>query len=91
MIIESGNTVTTRTSNEHGIAGKDSTIVAIFEEIADTVLCVAGSMEGFDFNALADGESIAVAWGLGDFVAVFAADDRDLIGFELVNVYERRK
>lgn len=39
-------------------------------------------MEGLDVD-VAYGKHFAVAWGLGDLVAVLTADDRHLIRFEL--------
>lgn len=41
-------------------------------------------MEGFDVDVLAYGECLLVFGDFGYFGAVFAADDRDRVGFELV-------
>ena len=74
------------TANEECVAGKDSTVVAVFEQEADAVLGVARCVQGFHFNVLADGESFAVAWSGGDLVAVFAANDGKRVALEEFDV-----
>jgi len=48
-------------------------------------------MEGFDVNVLAYGECLLVFGDFGHFGAVFAADDRDGVGFELVVIVSMRR
>lgn len=64
-------------SDEEGVAGEYDAIVGccVFEEKADAVLGMAGRVKSFDFDALADGECVAVGRGLGDLGTVFASDD----------------
>jgi hypothetical protein len=54
---------TAASADEESITGKDSAIVAIFHEVADAVLGVAGSVQGFDFDGT-DVESGVVRRGL---------------------------
>lgn len=70
------------TANEECVAGKDSTVVAVFEQEADAVLGVARCVQGFYLDVLADSEGLAVARGSGDLVAVLATDDRKGIALE---------
>lgn len=70
------------TANEKRVASEHSTVISIFEEEANTVLCVARSVQSFDLDVLTDSESFAVGRGGGDFFAVFAADDGERVAFE---------
>jgi hypothetical protein len=45
---------------------------------------MARRVESLNLDSVANGESLAVAWSLGHFAAVFAADYGEWIGFELV-------
>lgn len=64
-------------ADEEGVAGEDGAVVAVFGEEADVVLGVAWGVEGSDFYG-ADVEGGVVAWGLGDALAVAAADYGDV-------------
>ena len=74
------------TSDEKSVTCKHGAVIAILEQIADAVLSVAGCVKCFDFDVVADGESLAMFGGLGDFGTVFAADYGDRVGFELKRV-----
>lgn len=74
------------TANEQGVAGENSTVIAIFKEVADTVLSMAGCVQRLHCNAIANRERLAMAGGLGDFCAVLAADDGKRKGLENLGV-----
>jgi len=74
------------TANEQCVASENSTVVAIFKQEADAVLGVARCVQGFHFDVLADGESLAVARGGSDLVAVLTTDDRKGIALEEFDV-----
>jgi hypothetical protein len=52
------------TADEQGIAREDCLVVAIFKEVANTVLRVAWRMQCFDFDVVADCEGLAMTWCL---------------------------
>ena len=74
------------TSNEECIASEHSFLVTILEQVADAVLGVTRCVQCLDFDALPNGESLAVAWGFGHFRTVFASNDRYGVRFELQRV-----
>lgn len=77
------------TANEQRVAGKNCTVVTIFEQIADAVLSVAWSVQSFDLDTIANCESLAVARCLGDFIAVSAADNREGVALQDFGVSTR--
>ena len=70
-------------ADEHGVAGKDSFVISIFEVEANAVLCVAWCVKGGDFDRT-DVERLLVCRGLVDQSAVAAANDGELVVFELI-------
>ena len=70
---------TSTAADEHGIAGEDSAIAAVFvlEEKADRVLGVAGCVEGCDLD-IADFERPFMLKRLGDLGAVTTTDYRQV-------------
>lgn len=70
------------TTDEESVSCEDSSLVAIFEEVAYAILGMAWSMKCLDVD-VADFERLAVTWSLRDFIAVLAAYDGDLVCFEL--------
>lgn len=79
----------TAASDEQRIACEDGFVAAVFEEVADAVLGVAGSVQSFDFDVFADCEGLAVRRRLGHFGAVSAADDGQRVSFELFSLVSR--
>lgn len=71
-----------RTSVEERVAREDDLVVAVLHEPADAVLGVAGCVEGLDGDA-ADVEGGPVGWGLGDALALAAADDGEVVEAEV--------
>ena len=80
--IQTNATTSRRTANEKCVSGKDSLVVAIFEEVADAVLCVARRVKCFHLDTLTNGECLAVRRRLGDFGTIFATDDGDGVCLE---------
>lgn len=70
-----------QTSDEESIASENSPFIAIFEEITDRILGMAGRVERFDRN-LSHIEFGVVRWCPTDLVAVFSADDRNIEVFQ---------
>lgn len=70
------------TADEQRVASEHSTIIAVLEKEANAVLSVTRCVQSFDFDILADSESLAVGRGCGDFFAVFTADDGERVAFE---------
>ena len=71
-----------RTANEQGVTSEDCTVVAIFEQIANAVLRVAWSVKSLDLDAIANGERLAMARCLGDFIAIPTADDGERVALQ---------
>ena len=65
----------TRTSDEKRISRKDSPVIAIFEQEADTILRVTWRVQRFYADIFADAKGLAMCRRLRDFVAVTAAND----------------
>lgn len=69
--------------DEKSVTSENGSVIAIFHVVADGILGVTWCVESSDFDTFADFESGVVGWGFGYFVAVFAADDRKWVLFEL--------
>lgn len=63
------------TANEKSVTGEDRAVVAILKQVADAILGVAGRVQSFDLDVVADRESVSMAGSLGDLIAVLSADD----------------
>lgn len=59
---------------EQSISREHNLVITVLHEIADTVLCVAGCVEGLDIDA-ANLELLSVGRGPGYFLTVFTSDD----------------
>lgn len=70
------------TANEQSVAGEYGSVVAVFEQIADAVLCMTRSMQSLNCDALSYSEGLAMTRSLGDLITVLAADDGELVGFQ---------
>lgn len=70
------------TANEKGISGKDGLVFAILKQVADTVLCMTGSMQRRNFDVFANSKRFAVLRCLGYLGAVFASDERKRVRLE---------
>lgn len=65
----------TRTCNKEGITRKDSPLVPILHEVADTILGVARGMECRHRDALSNLELFSMLRSLTDSLAVSASND----------------
>lgn len=70
------------TSDKERVSGEDGPVISILEEIADAVLRMTWRMESFDVD-VAHRECLTMAWGLGNFVTILAANYWDWVRFEL--------
>lgn len=70
------------TADEKGVSRKDGFVVAIFEQVADAVLGVAGCVQCLDLD-VAYVECLTVCGCLGNFAAVLSANDWDGVCLEL--------
>lgn len=73
------NSGSSLTSDEEGVAGKHSTIVAVLKEIAYAVLSVAWCMECCDLDVLANVEGLLVCWRRVHECTVLAANDWHIV------------
>jgi hypothetical protein len=71
------------TSDEQGISSEDRSLIAIFEEVADAILCMARCMQCLDFYLIANGKRRIVRRGIRNVCAVFAANYRKGVMLEL--------
>ena len=70
-------------ADEQRVAREHRPVVAVFEEVAYAVLGMAGGVQGFDLDAVAEGEGRVVAGRVGDVCAVLAADYGERVVLEL--------
>jgi hypothetical protein len=59
---------------EEGIPSENCFSSAVFHKEAYTILCMAGSVQGFDIY-ITNLESLPILWCFRDALAVFASDD----------------
>ena len=71
------------TTDEQRVTSEDRSIIAILEQVAYTILCVAWCVKSLDFDPVAYIERFAVARCFRHFGTVFAADDWYRVCFEL--------
>jgi hypothetical protein len=73
---------TAAAADEHCVTGEYSLVVPVLEVEADAVLCVAWCVKSCNFDRT-DVERLLVRGGLVDQSAVAAANNRELVVFEL--------
>jgi hypothetical protein len=71
------------TSNEESVSSKHCFVITIFEEITNTVLGMARSMQSRDIDSFSYGECRLVCRSLGDLYRIFAGYDRNSVMFQL--------
>lgn len=71
-------------ANEKSVSSEDGLVVAVFEQVANTVLGVAWSMQSLDLD-VTNVEGLAMCGCFCDFAAVLSTDDGERVCFELVN------
>ena len=76
-------------TDEKGVAGKDRSIIAVFEEIAYAVLSMAWCVESFHLDAFADGKSLTMTWCLGHLCTILATNNWDRIRLEDLGIASR--
>lgn len=70
------------TANEKGIARKNSLVIPVLHEVANTILRVARGVQGRHGDAVSDFEDLPVGWGSRNRLAILAANDGDFEGLE---------
>lgn len=75
------------TSNEQGVTGEHSPLVAILHVITDTILGVARGVQGLDRDTISDLEDLTIGRGRGNRLAIGASNHGKLAKFsQLTNV-----
>ena len=70
-------------ADEKSVASEDYSVITVFEEEADAILSMAGCMKSTDSDSVADFECRAMFWCFRNFRTISAANDWDLVMFEL--------